>query len=152
MEKGPILDNSINSDSGLTSRDFYNLEKAAKWARFLGIVGFVFSGIMLLGAIFSIFAFGSMPNELGVLGMGGSMRMMGIFYLIFLAPYFLISLYLYRFGSNILEAGNGSNQELLSRGILELKNFFTLSGILVAILLALYVLLLIVALGVGVSM
>ena len=51
MENNEILDNDYVSDVGLSFTGGVRgyLETAAKWGRFLGIVGFVFTGLLILG-------------------------------------------------------------------------------------------------------
>lgn len=134
---------NYSNASGLSSLDKEYLFTAAKWSRFLGIVGFIMTGIIVIAAISSLFL-GSIfsklgddnPYSSGVLAGIGSM-LVGI-YAIAGAIYFFISLYLYNFGTKTKLALTENDSHALTEGLKNLKSFFSLSGILAAIVVGLY--------------
>lgn len=140
---------SIDDQSNL------HLKEAAKWARFLGIVGFVICGIIVLVALFAGAFLGSMMSTLS----GGGMSEMGsgfgaiitIVYLLFAALYFFPSLWLYQFGTKMKAALGANDQNDLNMSFSKLKAFFRFWAILTIIILCLYALIFIFAV-IGASM
>ncbi|MBK0380837.1 DUF5362 family protein [Mucilaginibacter segetis] len=126
----------------LTNESQYYLQQAGKWANFLGIVGFVMTGFILLlslfiGAIFS--KMGSMPNS-GMpygAGMGGFMT---VFYILIAIFNFFFSLYLYQFGSRIKDGISYNDAEKANSAFVKLKSFFKLWGITTIVIIILYAL------------
>ena len=117
------------------------LEETGKWARFLGILGFVGIGIMVIasffvGAIMSMAGAGAMA-EIGAVG--GSMFLTFI-YLLMAALYFFPVLYLYRFGTKIKTAVGNDDQALLSEAFMNLKSHYKFIGILAIVVISIYVL------------
>jgi len=121
----------------------YFLQSAAKWANFLGIVGFILTGLIVLVALF----IGSIISMIAKLqptpmpmGFGGFLT---IIYLFIAAFYFFFSLYLYQFGARIKDGILFYNQMQVTAGFEKLKSFFKLWGITTIIIMALYVLIII---------
>jgi Family of unknown function (DUF5362) len=145
-----FLDQDVNKgEEGLSSQDMSNLLTAAKWSRFLGIVWFVLSGFMILGAIGMLTmgsALGSAMGGSGLMGAGFGIGI-AIIYLIFAAPVFFLGLYMYRFGTRVKESQFSNNSYSMSEAFKNLKNYFQLSGILTAITIGLYLLIIVVAIG-----
>lgn len=134
---------NYSNASGLSSIDKEYLFIAAKWSRFLGIVGFVMTGIVVIAAIGSLFL-GSIFSKLGEGSPYSSSAFAGlgsilvVIYGIAAAIYFFISLYLYNFGVKTKQALNENDSNALTEGLKNLKSFFSLSGILAAIVVGLY--------------
>ena len=132
------------------------LRESGKWATFLGIVGFVFTAFILLGALFvgTIMSLmtrlqpASMPYPAAV---GGLLSFVYILVAIF---YFFFSLYLFQFGSRIKKGILFNNPTEVGSALGKLKSFFKMWGITTIVILALYALIIIVAIivGVGASM
>ena len=120
------------------------LSEAAKWARFLGIVGFVFVGFMVIGAVFM----GTFMNFMGRSQMpesgdnpfasGAASLAMAGYILLLALLYFFPSLYLYQFGLKTQNALRQNEQFDLTAAFARLKSFFKFFGILTAIILVLY--------------
>ena len=145
------LNNNNNNIGGLTTDDKNYLDTAGKWARFLGIVGFVFTGFMLLGSIF-LFTMGStmgsaMAEVSPLYSMSGFGAMMGFMYLLFVVPFFLISLYTYRFGTNTKAALYATDTTKMTEAFKQLRNLFRFYGWLTAIILVIYALVFIFAIA-----
>ena len=138
----------------LSPADADELQKGARWARFLGIVGMVLAGLMLLMGIF----FGSLiqwvlrmqatmlPPEMADMprsGMEDMLAAMGVVYLVLFvlmaALYFMPSLFLYQHGSRIRRAlATGFDPGAFHQALQALRKLFTFMGILTLVLLVLY--------------
>ena len=129
-----------------------HLSEAAKWARFLAIVGFVFLGFIVIAGIFisvtlsSVDSYGDptiRSSGLGArLGAGAA-----ILYMILALIYFFPLLFLLRFANATRTALASNDQELMVQSFLNLKRFLRYVGILTIIVLALMALS--IALNVG---
>lgn len=136
----------------LTDLAAWDLKKAAKWAKFIAIVGFIATGIIAILA----FSMGAIMTSLSQLSPMGSMvtavsSFVTVIYLIIAAIMFVIHLFLYQFASRTITAIEVSDQELMARGLHRLQSFFKAIGIIMIIYLALMVLTF-VLMGLGASM
>jgi hypothetical protein len=152
MENIELLDQGLSSSNeGLSATDKNYLFTAARWSKFLGIVGFVFTGFIILGGIGMMamggFLFSGMGNSGSLFaGMG---VLAGVFYLLFAALYFYISLYLYRFGSKMQDGLNSSTPTHVTEAFKNLKGFFQLTGIFTAVIIVFYILFFVMGIGTG---
>ena len=120
------------------------LSESAKWAKFLGIVGFILVGFLVLGAFFAG-AFinfmnlnerngsGENPLNSGAFSIG-----MAIYFLLIALLYFFPSLYLYQFGTKTRQALYNNEQPDFQMAFSRLKSFFKFFGILTAVMLVMY--------------
>ena len=119
------------------------LKETARWAKFLGILGFVFCGLMLLIGIFagSFMATAFSAGRSSVLG--------GTFYTIVYVAlallYFFPCLYTYNFGSRMQTALRSNDQDSLNNALKNLKSCYRFVGILAIVSIGLWVLLVIIA-------
>lgn len=104
---------------------------AARWAKFIGILSYILSGIML---VFSV-AFIAMGSLMPVQAM--PQIMMAAIYIPMAAIYILIGRYLCQFGSKTQRALTSRSEEKLEQGFKSLKNHFLMIGILSIIAIAL---------------
>jgi len=145
-------------DTSISQRDATTLERTAKWARVIGIVGFVLVGIMVLfsfsvGAMVSWFVNmqQSMTSMAGMEGMPGMqpeitanvLGLVGGFYtVVFLLSallYFFPSLYLYRFATRTLASLKGPfNPDQFHAALDAQRRLFTFMGVLTVVVLAIY--------------
>ena len=140
----------MNSELKLTSIGISYLNQARKWTYFLSILGFIFTALITIFALF----FGSVLASFGQLGSGEMEQAMGIMgsgfvtvlYLIVALLYFFLSLYLYRFSVRTKAAIHGHDSAQLEDGFKSIKNYWKLTGIIVLITLVFYVLVLFIAL------
>lgn len=132
MEDFSPLDNEVNA-LVLTFEAVSYLKETAKWARFIAIVGLVFSGLMAFVAIF----FGSTMATLTGAGAGQGI-FFSVVYLIFAALLVYPFYCLIKFASGTLRALNSNNGELLGESMKFQKSFWKFYGIFIAIILALY--------------
>ena len=123
------------------------LSETAKWARFLAIVGFIITGLIVLAGIFFSTFFGylmrSTGNDLGgSLGaMGGAMTAVAsTFYILIALFYFFPCLFLFRFANRMRTALASNSQQDLNTSFQNLKSLFKFVGILTVVFLAIYAL------------
>jgi preprotein translocase subunit SecG len=117
------------------------LSEAAKWAKFLAIMGFIFCLLMILVGLFAGTLMGMMGSMMG----GGAYSTMGagfltFIYLILAAIYFFPCLYLYRFASQAQHAIKNNEQNKFQGSFKNLKACFKFVGILFIILICVYIL------------
>ena len=145
LQQAPIAepDLVLNQDAK------YYLYESGKWARFLGIMGFIGSAFIALMGIF----FGTLISVLSPYQQQTPMPavfgpVMGIFYLLMAVFNFFIALYLYQFGVRIKKGIGFSDPLEVSNALGKLKSLFKISGITVIVILSIYALV-IVALIIG---
>jgi len=114
------------------------LKEAARWAKFLAILGFILCGFIVLIALFA----GSiMATAFGTLGAGRTGLIGGagvsILYIAFSLLYFFPCLYLYNFASKMQVALRSNDQEFLNQSFKNLKSCYRFIGILMVVYLGL---------------
>ncbi|WP_425390583.1 hypothetical protein [Ekhidna sp.] len=120
----------------ITGADKSNLLETARWGKFLGIVGFIMSGLVLLIAIFMIVGLSSMDGSFNPGWESG----IGFLYFPVALLYIFPSLYLYRFSVRLNQGIKSMDQESCSSAYLNLKKLFVFMGVMTIIVLALYAL------------
>ncbi len=112
----------------------------ARWAKFLAIVGFVISGLMVLmamsmGAIIETGALnGTVYGSLGELG-ASTLTIVFVFYtLLIFVPSFL----LFKYATNAIKGILYLDQEAITESAKKLKGFFRFYGILMIVFIGLY--------------
>lgn len=127
-----------------------DLADAARWARFLAIFGFVMCGLIALtgffaGSILSMFADSGEMEELE--GMSSAVGVgMAFFYILIAAIYFIPCLFLFRFANKMKIALSSNDQEALNNSFQNLRSMFRFFGIVSIIMIALYAIILLIAL------
>lgn len=140
-----MVSNTINvTDSMLDS-----LRKTRPWTMFLAILGFVFTGLIVLVAIVMMFAgsfasvFPHQPSTPQLFGAAMGIGF-GILYLIMAVfCYLLPCIILFRYGSAIGRIDQAVPQAAMEEALLRQKMFWKYVGILMIVVLVLYVLLII---------
>ncbi|HKO79227.1 MAG TPA: DUF5362 family protein [Chitinophagaceae bacterium] len=131
-----------------------HLGEAARWAKFLSIIGFIVCGIIVLVGVFfgSVFStltsrYGNSPyDDFPSSAASGLGTMAAVFYIIFALIYFIPTLFLYRFASKMKTALASNNQVVLNTSFQNLKACFRFVGILTIIMIAFWLLAVIVGL------
>lgn len=141
MEQRDLLSNDLLINN--TSQA--NLVTAAKWGKFLAIVGFIFIGLMIIGGIFAQTAIST--SDSSVFYPGEYVQYIGIVYVIFAAVLFFPCFYLFKFSNKTMEAVKSSSQESLDAAFINLKSMFKFYGIFTIILLVIYALAFLVFMG-----
>jgi hypothetical protein len=122
----------------LSELALFDLNRAAKWAKFLAIVGLIFSVIIGIAAFF----IGSIFSRLNGLSPYGAIfsamaSAMTVIYLIVAAIAFTINLFLYQFASRTVTAIALKDGGLMERGIHRLQSYFKSIGIIMIVELSL---------------
>lgn len=133
------------------------LYDAAKWNKFLAIVGFILCGLMIVFSIFagSIFTamYGSMPGMEGMnfMSAGGGI-FLTIFYLGATVLYLIPNIWRYKFAVQAMAAVRGNDVVQLNLSLNNLRKYSKFWGILTIIIIVLYVLIFIFAIVGGAMM
>ena len=138
---------------GIDQSSRAHLYEAAKWAKFLAIVGFVMCGLIVVVAIFagSIFAFffksynEDYPSSAALTG--GMGAFVAIFYIGMAILFFLPYLFLFRFATRMKTALNTNDQLTLNTSFQNLKIMFRYVGILTIVILSFYALIILIAIA-----
>lgn len=120
-----------------------NLITAAKWARFLAIIGFIFTGLMGIGSL--VLAVTAMTSGFGPLVLAAFIYVGLTIVMIFPA------LYLIRFAGSIEKGLNSNKQGEFDYGIQNLKSLFKFTGIYTIVFIALYIIYIFVLAKVGMN-
>ena len=127
-----------------------HLSEAARWARFLSIVGFVVIGLIVLVGVFAGSILGTMGSGLGGNDMGSARVTGGIMGSLLVVVYILVAaldffpcLFLFRFASKMKTALAADDQETLNTSFQNLKKLFRFMGIVTIIVLAFYAIILV---------
>ena len=140
MEQHDLLSNDLLINS--ISQE--NLNSAAKWGKFLSIVGFVFIGLMLIGGL----VLQTMMPSFGSYGYGNPViKYLGTVYIIFAIILFFPCLYLLKFSNKMQEALRSSNQESLDNAFVNLKAMFKFYGVVTIVVLCFYALIFLFGIG-----
>jgi hypothetical protein len=142
------IDSTSGSDSGLsiTREGTRLLQETGGWAKFLSIIGFCFIGLIVILAFFmgSVMSTMGMPSQ-----MAGMEIVITIMYLLMAALYFFPILYLYRFATKAVQAIKSGDAQTLTSALENLKSHYKFIGILAAIVIGLYVIIILIALVAG---
>ena len=140
MEQHDLLSNDLLINS--ISQE--NLNSAAKWGRFLSIVGFVFCGLMLIGGVL----IQTIMPSFGSYSYGNPIiKYLGTVYIILAIILFFPCLYLIKFSNKMQEALRSSNQESLDNAFVNLKAMFKFYGVVTIIILCFYALIFLFGIG-----
>lgn len=124
------------------------IKEIAKWAKFLSIVGFIFLGFLVLGAIAMFASGGAMAtmssSPMGALGAAGG-ALAGIIYLLVALLYFFPIRYMYMFASKTKRAFESNDSQEMTDAFENLKSHYKFIGILTIIGLSFYALIFLLA-------
>jgi Family of unknown function (DUF5362) len=114
------------------------LRSSAKWSMFLAIMGFIGIGLMILGAL-AIATIGSLSG--GVMGgIPGMQTGIAIIYIVMALLYFFPIYYLYKYASDMKNALNQKDNELLTNSLGHLKSHHKFLGVSIIVIMSLYAL------------
>jgi hypothetical protein len=129
----------------------YYLQKTGQWAYFLGTVGFILAGILVLLSLF----IGSIIGVMARFQPGAATTYPGAIgsfaYILIAVLYFFFSLYIYQFGGRIKNGILHSDSAEITIALGKLKSFFKLWGISTVVIISLYAVILIVVIIVLIS-
>ena len=131
---------------GIDTASRAHLSEAAKWARFLAIVGFVVCGLIVIAGIFAG-SFLSMMSGVSDDEYRGSAALtsglgafMAVFYIAMAILFFFPYLFLFRFANQMKSALSTNDQLTLNNSFQNLKIMFRYVGILTIVVLSFYAL------------
>ncbi|MEP7322467.1 MAG: hypothetical protein ABI761_11130, partial [Saprospiraceae bacterium] len=142
------LNMESDQDQELLSVDSKNhLVVAGSWARFIGIMGFVFTAFFGLLSILLITGGPSMMSMIAAANpeasssgfLKGSTVFIGLLYLIITAIYFVISWWTFKFGNEIKQGLRENDPDIVTSSFGNLKNYFQAYGVLTLIAVTLMV-------------
>jgi hypothetical protein len=118
------------------------LIETSKWGKFVGIVGYVGMGLLILFAFVMMFGL-SVLSQLS--GAGFPMGLLGFVYIIIAGVYYFPITYLYKFSVQIKQGLDSNDTTTITSGFQNLKSLFKFMGIFPIVVLSLYGLILLIA-------
>ncbi len=142
-----LNENVLSSNLQIDDIASAHLRETARWAKFLSIVGFIVSALLILGGIFYGSIMSMMPgfNQGGVQLIGSGV--VAVVYIIIAAIYTMLSLYLYRFATKMLATLQHNDQQQFNDALNNLRLVYKVTGIIIVIYLCFLVLAMIVGIG-----
>jgi uncharacterized membrane protein len=117
------------------------LTETAKWAKFIAIAGFIFSGLIIIIAGYYINMVTEARSTYGGFRRDNSPLILGgVFYIVVAIIWIITSVYQLRFATKLQTALQGNNQDELQQSFLNFKIYYRISGIVTIISLFLGVL------------
>jgi len=122
-----------------------HLSEAARWAKFLAIIGFIGCGLLVIIGIFAGSIFSNLSSQYPGFGdaqteVRGFGAIAAVIYILIAILYFFPCLFLYNFASKMKAALVADDQNSLNTSFQNLKKTFRYLGILTIIVLSFYVL------------
>ena len=153
MDINNTVDDLYSSEITLSSEIKSYLKETAKWAKFISILGFVFVGLMIIGAISMSFFMSAATSQFADAGFPFPPALFSILYLIFAAVTAIPIYFLYKFATNMQSALNINNEEALTTAFRNLKSHYKFYGIAMIVMLGFYALIFVGSiLGAGLMM
>lgn len=126
----------LNEGVRLSGQSLRNLNETRKWTMFISIFGFVMVGLMLIIALFAGSFMSSLPNSQAIPFSSG---LLTVFYIFIAALYFFPIYYLYKFSSHMKLGIVMKSEQEVEDAFKYLKSHYKFMGILLAIVLAFYI-------------
>ena len=133
----------LNEMPQITAESASFLLKTAKWGKFLAILGFIVTGLLVLTGILMSFVIGMLPQEMVPLNMPFPSSVFSIIYIIIAGIYIIPIIFLNSFCNNAMKAINLGSTEHMTNSIRNLKNLFVFIGISTIVILAFYTIVLV---------
>jgi hypothetical protein len=131
----------------------YFLHTAGRWASFLGILGFIGTGFIVLCAFFVTTIF-SLMSRLNPAASAMPSGFGGIFTFYFLAIavfYFFMSYYMYQFGVNAKNCIAYNDTAMATKALKNLKSHLKLVGITAIVIISIYAVFIVIGIIVAVA-
>lgn len=140
MDNNPLLDSDMGADSGLNlcSDARFFLNEAARWAKFLAILGFIGAGFLVLIGLSTLAMSSALSSQFSALGI--SPAFIGFLYLIIAVVYLFPSLFMYNFANRAQGAVRGNSSSLLTESMGFLRSTFRFYGIVAIVFIGVYLL------------
>ena len=128
----------------------------ARWQNFLGILAAIGAGfIILCGLFFLIIGFfvgGEMAESFPLGDVGGyAVGILGLVYILLSLVYVFLARYQILAAKNLKLWAVSDNEECLTEGIKNTKSFFKFNGIMAIVAIALYIVIILVAMIVAIA-
>ena len=127
----------------LTQKIIDHLENIRKWTLFLSIVGFVFVFLMIVIAFFFGYIMTLFPNETNFQPVTGVF--VSVIYVVIGIIHFFPVFYLYRFSIYIKRSLRTADTFTMEKAFSSLQTHYTIIGILTALLVGIYILIIVIA-------
>ena len=141
------LDSSIQTETAPisnTSKSY--LLECTRWSLFFVVLGFIFIGLMVIGA-FALVAVGASGSSY----QSEQFFLIGVVYLVLAILFIFPILYLLKFSSKMKAGLNQSNNKEIEVGFGALKSLFRFMGIMTIVIISIYILIILAAVVVGIS-
>ncbi|SRR6185312_817309 len=132
----------LNNDLQVSPVSQTFLHEAARWAKFLSVIGFIICGLMAIAAFFapSLYTRLSAFQEMSPAVAGATSTVITVVYLAIAVLLFFPCLYLNKFSVKMKTALNSVNQVEFEESFKNLKSLFKFYGICSIVLLSFYAL------------
>ena len=123
-----------------------HLSEAARWAKFLAIIGFIVCGLIVMLGIFAGSIFQNLSSRYEGFSRNGEINTRGIgavatvVYILIALLYFFPCLFLFNFASKMKTALISNDQDKLNGSFQNLKKTFRYMGVLTIVILSFYIL------------
>ncbi len=124
------------------------LRGAARWARFLAVVGFIFCGLSLVTAILFASVFPNLFSSLGSGGLGRSGAWLGAVFACISLLNFIPCFHLYHFGYRMRLALDNNDQEQLNSSFRNMRSFYRLVGVMMIVCMGIWLLIILLMIAV----
>jgi hypothetical protein len=131
------IDQGLNLNSSELKVTEYirkDLLTAAKWGKFLAIMGFVSIGLIFLGALGLFITAATVPF------IGSQFALMGFVYIVMAVVFVFPTLYLLRFSNSTKVGIESDKQAEFENGIENIRSLFKFIGIYTIVIIGIYVL------------
>lgn len=130
------------AEAGLTRRMVELLSQTRPWVLLIAIMGFVVTGLMVLGGL-------GLAVAVAVSDFEPQFLAIGVLYVFIALIYFFPCLFLLRFAGAIRKLGYGGGAAAMEEALERQYSFWRLIGILTLAVIAIYVLILVIAIVVA---
>lgn len=128
----------------LTSESIAFLVKAAKWGKFMAILGFIVTGLLLGSGVLMSFVLNTVQDEMIPLNTPFPPFVLSVFYILIAGIYIIPVIFLNSFCNNVIKGVNFSSTEYLTKSLKNLKNLFVFIGVSTVVVLTIYLIVLII--------
>jgi hypothetical protein len=132
-----IDDNFNKAGFAVSEVSSNNLLSTAKWAMFLGIIGFIFLGLMVIAGLGIISAGSQMPSY-AARSMPISLEMIGFLYIVMAGIGFYPAYCLVKFSSKMQDSIRTKATMTFDEATGYLKGHYTFAGIMTIVVIGLY--------------
>lgn len=138
----------VEKQPAFTEESLSYLKSAASWAKFLAILSFIASAIMVIAGI-AMMIIGSSSGMFKTLGAGAGLWG-GIIYILIGVVSFYIAFLLYKFAADAQKAIALRDTPTMSSSLLALQRYFKVNGIFTIVTIGLVIILCVVVIAVAV--